>query len=265
MSTDKLNLGISAIIAAKRGRLAQRQGKIPASAVIALATMQKHANPILNFVTTRDEIALIGQIRHAEIYDPVAAALRYMRYGVSGISLFTDETIYSKGMDDLTLVARGISKPLIAQDYILNEYHVAEARAAGASALVLYASILDKTDLRRVVSITQRWRMTSIVQVATEAELEYAAQLSPHVIAIGRPQLFDPAYDLELLRRLHPLVPFNSRVMSLACIQTNQDVEDVVGLGVDAVIVDEVLLKQPAMHDQLMKQLAPSTDGNDAG
>lgn len=265
MSTDKLNIETSAIIAAKRGRLAQRQGKIPFSAVVALATMQKHANPILNFVTTRDEIALIGQIRHAEIYDPVAAALRYMRYGVSGISLFTDETIYSKGMDDLTLVARGISKPLIAQDYILNEYHVAEARAAGASALVLYSSILDKADLRRVVSITQRWRMTSIVQVATEAELEYAAQLSPHVIAIGRSQVFDPAYDLDLLRRLRPLVPYNSRVMSLGCLQTLDDVEQALNFDAAAVIVDEALLKQPATRAQLMEHLGISHDANPAG
>lgn len=254
MHTDRLNDEISTILTAKTRSLAHRQTKTPQLAVIDLARLARRPIPVLNIVTEHEPALLIGQITHTETYDPVAAALRFVRDGVDALAMFTDQRIYSQGLDDMLLVSRGMKCPLICQDYILNEYHVAEARAAGASALVLYASLLERPALRRVVSTTQRWRMTSIVQVSSMDELLYAATLSPHVIAVGTEPVFDRARDLPLLQALCPAIPFNTRVMPLGCLQTLDDVAAVARLKVDAVIVDEKLLK-PAHHYDILRDL----------
>ena len=260
MSTEELQLDAQTIIAAKRHRLSLRQDSTPNNALIALATMQKAPRTVLNIVTADDHVTLIGQIRHEEIYDPVGKALRYVRHGVDAIALFTDNKIYSKGMDDLLFITQGINSPIISQDYILNEYHLTEARAAGASAIMIYASLLDRADVRKLVSLSSRWRMTSIVQVNNAEELEYVAGLSPHVIAVGLDQNFVRQRDLPKIEKLKPLMPFNIRFMALGCIYKIRDVEAVLDIGVDAIIVDEELFQNKSSAQRLFGLLENDRD-----
>ena len=255
MSTEELQLDAQTIIDAKRHRLSIRQDATPNNALVALATMQKAPRTVLNIVTADDHVTLIGQIRHENIYDPVSKALRYVRYGVDAITLFTDNKIYSKGMDDLSFITRGINSPIISQDYIINEYHVTEARAAGASAIMIYASHLDQSAVRGLVSLSARWRMTSMVQVNNADELAYVAGLSPHVIAVGLDQNFVRERDLPKIEQLKPLMPFNTRFMALGCFTKIEDVETLLDIGVDAIIVDEVLFKTKSSAQRLFELL----------
>lgn len=252
MTTDRIDIDARTIVAAKQQYLKRRQGKMPFGAVVALADMQKRPNNILNVVTTGQDVILIGQITHADTYDPVAAALRYIRNGMDGVAMFTDSRIYTQGMNDLLLVSRGVqNRAVICQDYILSEYHVTEARAAGASALVLYASMLDRPDLRRVVSLTMRWHMTAIVQVSDAEEMAFASSLSPHVIAIGVDQQFVRERDLPLMENLRPMIPYNTKVMPLGSIDSLDDATAVIELGTEAVIVGERLQKTPHAYEKL--------------
>lgn len=239
MSTDNLVTDLETILAAKRQFLTERRAKTPIAAVIALADMQRRPHPILNTVTNGSQVTLIGQITHSDTYDPVSATLGYIREGMDAVSLFTDQTIYRRGLDDLMLVARGVNIPVISQDYILDEYHVVEARAAGASALVLCASVLDHATLRQVVTATQRWRMTAIVQVENEDELLYAQSLSPHVIAFGTTSPMSGSDSIEAMRSLRQKIDYNIRCMILNCLETLEEVKAAVDLGVDAVVVSE--------------------------
>ena len=257
MSTKNLELDAHTIITAKRRRLAMRQDQTPANAVIALANMQKGSQSILTEVTNYDDpVKVIGQIRHEDIYDPVGSALRFMRHGIDAVSLFTDSRIYSRGMEDLTFLSKGINKGIVAQDYILNAYHVAEVRAAGASGLVVYSSYLDYNQLRDIVSNTMRWRMTAIIQVNNLDQLADVTRLSPHAIAIGDHHIFERERDLALMSDLMPHIPPNTRIMPLGCLTTMDDVEAVVALGVDAITIDEGILRgksQPELLQEVIR------------
>jgi indole-3-glycerol phosphate synthase len=249
MRTKEIELDAKTIAIAKMRFLESRQEKVPIEAVVALAAMKtKRHRPhnILNIASEGDAVTLIGQIRQGEVYDPVSKALSYLRDGVDAVSLFTDDRIYSKGMDDLLLVSLGVpNSPVIYQDYILNEYHVTEARAAGAAAIVVYSSILDRRALRQVVSLAQRWQMTSIVQVSDIDELDYATSLSPHVIGFGVDRKFIPERDFAIIEDLASFIPYNMRRMSLGCLQILDEVATAVELGMNAVIVDDALIKRP--------------------
>jgi indole-3-glycerol phosphate synthase len=265
MATKDLELDAKTIAAAKRQRLALRRERVPDAAVTALAEMQQRPWPVLNIVTDGHCVTLIGQIRHTEIYDPVASALAYVRAGVDAVALFTDHRIYSQGMDDLLLVARGAAQsPVIAQDYVLDEYHVAEVRAAGAAALMVYSSVLSPAAVRQVASSAQRWRMTTIIQVSSADEMAHASAVSPHVIGIGLDQDFHFERDFALLEQLRPQAPRYSRVMPLGCLRSLADVEAVLALGVDAIIVDHNLLRQRALLHELLVMLGRSCASDSA-
>ena len=256
MATKEVEINVETVLNAKYAYLEMRKKRTPPMAIIALADMQQDPNPFLNVVTDHRHVTLIGQIRLTETYDPVAMALRYVRSGVNAVSLFTDKHIYTQGMDDLLLVARGVKHtPVLAQDFILNPYHVAEARASGASGLMLYSSILDPVELRDVVSTAQRWKMTTILQANNEQEMLHAAELSPHVIAVGDGVMFNRERDLPLLERLRSLVPFYTRLMPMGCLVSLDDVAAVLELEVDAIIVDETLTKPRYESEQLSEML----------
>lgn len=251
MTTKKLTPRLDTIIAAKRYYLNQRKAKTPMDAVRALASMQKRASPILSTVAAPDEpVIIIGHIKHnlgfngSVAYDPVGTALRYVNQGVDAIALFTDQIIYEDGLDDLMFVSNAVDSPVISQDYVLDEYEIVEARAAGASALMLSAAVLDNDTLRRMVSATQRNSMTAMVQVHNADELRYAVSLSPHVICLSTDNPFttEIEVDLEMTRRLRDMIPNHIRVMVSENLKTLREVEIVAGLEVDAMMVSETLL-----------------------
>ncbi|MBZ0282901.1 MAG: hypothetical protein K8L97_19330 [Anaerolineae bacterium] len=247
MATKELTPQLDVILAAKRQYLQERKAKTPIEAVRALASMQKRPQPVLSSVMQDAPVMLIGQIKYAPDteprrggYDPVASAVKLVKNGADAVALFTDETLYQGGLDDLVLVSRAVSVPVISQDYFLDEYQIVEARAAGASALMLRAGILEPSALRTLVSATQRNRMTAIVEVHNSAELEHALKLSPYVIGI-HPRDFR-ALDGGSGWRIRPLAPPNIRVMVTEGLKTIDEVQAAVSLGVDAVLIDEHLL-----------------------
>jgi indole-3-glycerol phosphate synthase len=259
MTVKPFDIDTDAILTAKRERLRERQAKTPSAAVVALAEMQQRPRPILNIVTGGELVTLIGQVSYGEVYDPVGVALRYARIGVDAVSFFTDQQVYGRGLEDMLLVSRAIKYPIISQDFILDGYHVAEARASGAAALTLYASILDDITLRRTVSLTQRWRMTAIVQVERKEQLIYARELSPHVVAVGSPHAPDAQHDLQLLTELRPHIPYNFHCMTLTPYSTLDQVKLALSLGVDALIVNEAILGNADLTAQLYEQIALSS------
>jgi indole-3-glycerol phosphate synthase len=265
MSTKDLTPQAEVVIAAKRHALQDRKSRTPIEAVRALASMQKRPQAILRTVAADAQIMLIGQIKHKSpsggmlSYDPVAAALRYVKAGVEAVSLFTDENLYQGGLDDLVLVSRATNAriPVISQDYVLDEYQIIEARAAGASALVLSSAILEPSSLRTLLSATHRNSMTAIVQVHDEEELEHALTLSPYVIGLSNRDPWTHQFTGDQISKLRPLIPPDIHVMVTDGLETLAEIEAIIKLGVHAILVCESVLDNPVQVKQLDTLLKP--------
>lgn len=233
------------IIAAKRAALTQRKQRTPIEAVRALASMQKRPQPILSTITEDESVLLIGQIRYTPqldgTYDPVGLARRFMRESIDAVDLFTDDVIYDGGLNDLTLVSQAVRFPVISQDYMFDEYQIVEARAAGASAIMLNARIADAALLWTLVSATQRNRMTAIIHVDDHDQLETALTLAPHVIAIGT----DRPMAVDFLCDLRSSVPRPIRVLLAHPLRTYEDAVAAAAIHPDAVLLSPQILTAP--------------------
>lgn len=233
------------ILSVKRALLDNRQLRTPQLALIALSDMRARPLPSLNMVYDNTPVMTIGYIPLAQTYDPVLQALRLIRAGADAVALFTDSRVYSKGLDDLLLVSLGVKNtPVIAFDYPLNEYHVIEMRASGASAVMLYAPIVTEVALKRMVSIALRVRMTTIIHAETPEQFDLAVKMGPHAISIGVGDYFVPHdHNQSLLAYARANKPYNMRLMFRPCIQTIPHLETVLDYGIEAVVLDEPLLK----------------------
>ncbi|HVU14687.1 MAG TPA: hypothetical protein VHD90_25600 [Phototrophicaceae bacterium] len=238
-------LATQEIIVAKRGSLEQRKASTPMDAMRALAGMQKRPLPVLNTVTDTGHVMMFGQIRYGTpAYDPVTVALNYARAGLDGIALFTDNTIYDGGINDLALITRAVSIPILLQNYIFDEYQVVEARAAGASALTLVARLLEPSTLRLLISATQRNRMSATVRVQSLEELKTTLEFFPAVIEIGKRDTETGLLDLHLIESLRAAVPSSCRVLFYNRLRTFEEAQAVARFKPHAVLISPELLAQ---------------------
>jgi indole-3-glycerol phosphate synthase len=244
MVTGSLQVNRDIILATRKQFLRERQKHTPEAAVTSLAHMQHRPRPVLNYASDGVDITIIAQISRREIYDPVSSALHCIVHGAQAISFFTDHAIYKEDFDDLVMVARAVKDvPVIYQNYTLDEYGVMSARAADASGLVAYASLLQEGALKKVVGLTQRWKMSVLVQINDAHELEHALELSPHALCFGENLSSNVRTSVENLAVVRDSLPHHVRVLLMNTLRSLDDVELALRARVDALIVDEELLK----------------------
>jgi indole-3-glycerol phosphate synthase len=248
MLIEELVVDPQDVIAARAETLAGRKARTPIEAVRALASMQKRPLPFLNAVRDDEPLLLIGQVRYsqrADGYDPVATALRFAAAGADAIALFTDDSLYAADLDDLVMLSRALSIPMLAQNYYTDEYQIVEARAAGASALMFYTGLVDQPALRTLVSATQRNRMTAVVNVHDDDELDYALGLSPYVIGLSSARPGHIPGSVDRLRGLRERIPVGVHTVLSDPLTTPEQVAAARALHVEAVVVGEPLLNLP--------------------
>lgn len=239
-------------IEAKRKALYQRMKRTPLDAIRAMASMQSRPLPFLTAV--ENSVELIGQIRYDlptsedpnTTYDPVRLANRYVNVGdVNAVSLFTDDAIPHDGTIDMMLVNDTLKHqgiPLISQDYVLHEYHILEARAAGASVVVLTSGLVATPELRLLTSAVHRNRMTAVVSVFSEEQLAAALSFSPQVIGLSSYDPIQSTTDIVAVRTLRQKIPFGQNVIIDRPLTNLRDISEISDLQFDAITVDKTIL-----------------------
>ncbi len=84
----------------------------------------------------------------ADDFDPPRTARQYEAGGASALSVLTDRDFFQGGLADLEAARAAVKLGLIRKDFTVDEYHVVEAAAHGADAILLIAAILDDGQMR---------------------------------------------------------------------------------------------------------------------
>src|SRR6267143_1688983 len=113
-----------------------------------------------------------GAIR--EDLDPVAHARAYVRGGAVAVSVLTDEAHFGGSIDDLRSIAAAVTAPVLRKDFVISEVQIHEARAAGASAVLLIARIVNARQLHALAGVIRSLDMTPLIEVHAEDELDAA-------------------------------------------------------------------------------------------
>src|SRR6184192_354325 len=111
-----------------------------------------------------------GTIR--EDLDAGDHARSYQRGGAVAISVLTDEPHFGGSLEDLACVAAAVSVPVLRKDFILDELQLCEARAAGASGVLLIVRALSADRLRALARAARDQDLGVLVEIHSDAELE---------------------------------------------------------------------------------------------
>jgi indole-3-glycerol phosphate synthase len=187
--------------------------------------------------------------------DPVAVASAYQAAGAAAISVLTDGPFFGGSLDDLRRVRATVGIPVLRKDFIIDPYQVAEARAAGADAVLLIVSALSQDDLVGLLAEIRRLGMEALVETHDRAEVERALAADARVIGVNHRDLRTFKMDMSLASSMRPSIASSLLLVAESGIRSADDVRRMQAAGIDAVLVGESLMCEPDPGSALRKLL----------
>ena len=90
---------------------------------------------------------------------------------VRALSILTNERHFGGSPEFLRTIRHHVSKPVLRKDFIISEYQIREARAFGADAILLMASVLDASRLKGFHELVLELGMEALFEVHDEVEI----------------------------------------------------------------------------------------------
>lgn len=211
--------------------------------------------PPLDFyaAVTKPGVSLIAECKKASPskglmvpnYNAVEIALDYQDGGAACISVLTDGRHFQGSLEDLRDVREATKIPLLRKDFVFDPYHVYEARAAGADCILLIAAVLADSEIEQLMALSTKLGMSTLVEVHTDEELDRMLALDPQpkIIGVNNRNLKTFEVDFKNTARLRKKIPDHIVVVGESGLKTTHDVRHMKGIGVDAILVGETLVK----------------------
>jgi indole-3-glycerol phosphate synthase len=196
----------------------------------------------------------IGVIAEFKRRSPSAGALRekpdlreivgaYARGGAVALSVLTEGPNFGGSLDDLRLAGSVCDLPRLRKDFIVDPYQLNEAVAAGAGAVLLIVAALERPELESLYRQARALDLDVLVEVHDRGELRRALDVGAEIIGINNRDLRDLTVDVERTERLMGEIPAAVTVVSESGIAGAEQLERLQGLGVQAVLVGEALMR----------------------
>jgi indole-3-glycerol phosphate synthase len=172
-------------------------------------------------------------------YDPVAIACGYSEAGAAAISVLTEPTFFDGALEHLQRVRQAVATPLLRKDFIVSEYQVLEARAAGADAVLLIVAALAPAELKALAGQAERLGLDTLVEVHNADELEVAVESGATVVGVNNRNLRTLEVDVHASEALIARMPKAVIAVSESGLKTADDLLRLRGLGYRAFLMGE--------------------------
>lgn len=194
-------------------------------------------------------LALIAEVKRrspsagdiAPSLDPVSHAEAYARAGAVAISVLTDGPYFGGSLDDLRTVAQRVRVPVLRKDFIVDELQIAEARGAGASAILLIVRALSPSRLRELGAAAKEWGLEALVEVHDGGELDAALASGARIIGVNSRNLDTFAVDTRAAWTLFRRIPKDILAVAESGMANTADVQAAAEAGADAVLIGTAL------------------------
>jgi indole-3-glycerol phosphate synthase len=252
------------IIARKWQEIAARKQLVSLADVKVRAAEQAPARGFVRAIEQKimqGNAAVIAEIKKAspskgvirEHFVPAEIAKSYELGGAACLSVLTDIDFF-QGADIYLQQARAaVSLPVIRKDFLVDEYHIYEARALGADCVLLIVSALETEKLKELSVLAKDIGLDVLIEVHDEQELDVALALPNKLIGINNRNLHTFEVSLETTYRLLDKIGNDRIVVTESGILAAADVQAMRAKHVNAFLVGEAFMRVSdpgaALHD----------------
>lgn len=239
------------IIEKRKQQLEKEKAKVPFDDIKKQALNTDFISKDFKSALLRDKLSVICEVKKASPskglirpdFHPVEIAKEYESAGANAISCLTEEYYFQGSSKYLKSIAECVNIPILRKDFVIDEYQIYEARAIGASAILLIAAVLDEKTLGRFYKLATSLSLDCLVEVHNEIELEKALAVNSEIIGINNRNLKTFEVDLNTTGKLASLIPKDKVIVSESGIKDKFDMRYVHSLGASAVLIGETLMR----------------------
>ena len=247
-SRDQISPFLSRIVAAKRAELALVQSKVPLSELekgLVPSITGRFRSALLQNVG--GNYSVIAEVKKAspskgllcQDFHPAEIAKGYRAAGARALSVLTDREFFQGSLDDLKLAKAASGLPVLRKDFTLEPYHVYEAAAAGADAVLLIVAILPPFELKQLLELSKALGLDALVEVHNSEELSIAKDAGAEIIGVNNRDLKTFEVSIQTSLQLVDDIPDQAVAISESGLKTADDLQRLRSAGFDAFLIGE--------------------------
>lgn len=192
----------------------------------------------------------------------------YARGGAAALSVLTEPEAFDGDLSHLGQVADAVVVPSMRKDFLVSPYQVLEARAAGASGVLLIAAMLSDARLQEMLRYAHRLGLFALVEIFDAADLERSvsaihaagpAVVDGHcrsLIGVNCRDLRSLEVDFGRFAALAPRLPGDIPRVAESGVESAGQAARVAGLGYGLALVGTALMRAPDPAAQVASLLA---------
>ena len=247
-----------------RVRVAESKKRISPDVMAEKAKQKAKATEPFRFekALAKDGVSFVCEVKKAspskgviaEDFDYLAIAKDYEKAGADAISVLTEPDYFLGSIDYLAEIAEHVQTPLLRKDFVVDEYMIDEAKAAGASAVLLICARLDEETLTRYHKHCDELGLSALVEAHDEEEIQMAVRAGARIIGVNNRNLKDFTVDIHNGIRLREKVPKEILFVAESGIKTRENIVELEKGCVNAVLIGETFMRSEN-KEQMLQQL----------
>ena len=246
MSTNIL----AKIVESKFGEVADRKMQISTKQLEAMPLFAKKCLSLKANLLDRSKTGIIAEFKRQSpskgminaIADVNEVTKAYSDFGAAGVSVLTDGPYFGGSLADLSIAIQN-PIPVLRKEFIIDEFQLIEAKAFGASVILLIASCLTPAETKQLAGIAKSLGMEVLLELHDEAELEYICQ-EVDFVGINNRSLKSFEVNIEHSLKLKNLLPKEKLSIAESGIYDLATFQLLKKEGFDGFLMGEYFMKQ---------------------
>jgi indole-3-glycerol phosphate synthase len=232
--------------------LSRRKREMPLSALSTMAGFSRETLPfadaLIGVPTT-----IIAEIKRRspskgllrESFDVCAIAKSYQMAGAAAISVLTESNHFGGQLGYLQDVRSAVTIPILRKDFIVDPYQLFEARAFGADAALLIATLLDRSQIEELLHAAKEAGITCLVELYDASELDKIDFDHVSVLGVNNRDLRTFEVDTDRAPAILSMAPKNVVRVAESGLSSGEELAALSLAGIDAALIGESFM----IHD----------------
>lgn len=204
------------IIVEKKKEVIERKEKYPIHLLEKSKYFENKCNSLKENILNPEKHGIIAEFKRMspskgminEFASIEKVTTGYIQAGASALSILTDEKFFGGSTDNLTLARKFNSCPILRKDFIIDEYQIIEAKAMGADAILLIASVLSSKEVYVLSEFAKSLGLEILLELHDKDEVDRINQFT-ELIGINNRNLKNFSVDINQSIILAKLIPDN--------------------------------------------------------
>ncbi|MCX5815712.1 MAG: indole-3-glycerol phosphate synthase TrpC [Proteobacteria bacterium] len=196
------------------------------------------------------EVKVIAEVKKASPSKGVLACdldlpgllMDYEKGGASAISVITEETYFNGSIAYIPEAKMITDLPILRKDFVVDEYDIYQAKAAGADAVLLIGEALSAHQIAEYLEIARQLDIDVLLEVHSLKTYEKIADLEGFILGINNRNLETLKVDLAVSHEVINGIPANLPVIVESGIERREHIETFMERGVSGFLIGTSLI-----------------------